>query len=230
MPQNPADIRGLGGVQKFLSRDEVALLTQALEEGERVRAAAGGLLGRTKGLLAATTHRIVFVAGRKVRSWGYSRVERVHAEVDLDDAALTLHADHEVFVVKNVHRLAAQAFADAVRDATPTTQFRRVRLVDATQDASLDHGLHSIVNERLQAIRRQLDKGSITEAEYRANRRRILETAGLPTDLRLGMSTKQPIKEPGPLAKKDPDPWPDHARPAPAPSKKPQWPDPRLPK
>jgi hypothetical protein len=226
-----ATIPGLGGVDRFLARREVDALQGVLEEHEKVRAAAGGQLGRAKGLLAATTHRILFLsmgARSHVRSWGYARVERVHAEVDLDEAAITLHADHEVHVVRQVERQAAQRFADAVRDAAPKSQFRRVELVDDAGEASGDRGMFTLVDERLRRLKRQLDDGILTEPEYRANRRRILENAGMPTDLRLGMSTRVPIKDAEPAP---PDrPWPKREKKA-QPEKGPApWPDPKLPK
>ncbi|MES2154081.1 MAG: PH domain-containing protein [bacterium] len=227
-------IPGLGGVEKFLNRKEVDALRASLESGEKVRAAAGGVMGRRTGLLAATSHRIIFIttgSGKpSVKSWGYGRVERVHAEVDLDDAALTLHADHQVFVVNKVPRLAAQAFADAVRDAAPKSQFRRVELVEDPTKASADRGMFTLVDERLRALKRQFDKGSITEAEFRANRRRILENAGMPTDLKLGMSTRTPVKDPEPEPKKAPAPWPERKKKAEVEWDPEPWPDPKLPK
>ncbi len=229
-------IPGLGGVDKFLNRKEVDALVAALEEGEKVRAAAGGKMGRNNGLLAATSHRIIFVTTGlvkpHVRSWGYARVQRVHAEVDLDDAALTLHADNQVFKVTKVQRTAAQAFADAVREAAPKSQFRRVILVEDPKKASEDRGMFTLVDERLRALKRQLEKGAITEPEYRANRRRILENAGMPTDLKLGMSTKVPIKEP-PVEfeeRKPPAPWPERKKKAEPTGEQAPWPDPKLPK
>ncbi len=236
MPERTPDIPGLGGVAKFLNRKEVEALQAVLEEGEKVRAAAGGKMGRQNGLLAATSHRIIFVTTGVlkplVRSWGYNRVERVHAEVDLDDAALTLHADNQVFVIKAVPRLAAQAFAEAIRDAAPKSQFRRVTLVDDPNKASADRGMYTLVDERLRALKRQLEKGSITEAEYRANRRRILENAGMPTDLKLGMSTKTPIRTPTPPNEPKPQdaPWPERKRKAAPTGEQAPWPDPKLPK
>ncbi|MFO1532692.1 MAG: PH domain-containing protein [Thermoplasmatota archaeon] len=177
---------GLGELDRFVNRRELDALTPMLSEGESIRFAMDGASGGRRGVLAATDRRILFVSKgllrRHVQEWDLDDVTRVDVEAGVDDATLTLHS-YEPFVLTGARKAAASGFQEAVRLAIPQRTFRRARIVrDPRMADPVEEGGTTI--ERLRRLERMRARKSITEPEYKVNRRRILEDAGLPTDLR----------------------------------------------
>ncbi|MEA3191046.1 MAG: hypothetical protein QOD77_1628 [Thermoplasmata archaeon] len=219
------DVPGLPARLRFTLRRELASLEAQLEEGERVRAATDGALDGTNGLLAATSQRLLWVPSRgKVLAWDYGEVDGLGVEVGRDDATVTVRAGVEE-TLTGCDRDAARAVAKAVEEGAPRRSFRWVQLVDDPKDATPQ--ATPAFRRRMETLERQLEKGALTDAEFRANRRRLLEESGLPTDLELGMPTKGPVLPLEP--RQAPPAWPDRSkRPAKPMLGEPDWPEAKL--
>lgn len=182
------DAPGLDAVGRFTSRNELALLQPHLDEGETVHYALAGVFERKKGLLAATNQRVLFATTGLIRdrltSWPYGVLEQVTAEVDLQEATITLRAGPETIVVTGCERRAARAFAETVAKRSANRAFRPVRIVEDPAEARVHAEADmSAVERRLSRLDSMHEKGSITEAEWRSNRELLLKELGLPTDL-----------------------------------------------
>lgn len=219
------DVPGLPARLRFTLRRELAGLEAQLEEGERVRAATDGTLDDTAGLLAATSHRLLWVPSRgKVQAWDYAEVDGLGVELARDAATVTVRAGVEE-TLTGCDRDAARAVAQAVEQGAPKRSFRWVQLVDDPKDATPQ--ATPAFRSRMESLERQLQKGALTDAEFRANRRRLLEEFQLPTDLDLGMPTQGPVLPPEP--KRAPPAWPDRSqRPGRPMMGEPDWPAEKL--
>lgn len=177
---------GLDGLGRFVNRRELGLLRPVLEAGETVHYAVEGSAGDRRGLLAATDRRIVWVVHRwfrpRVRSFPYDSVERLDVIRDADESVITLVVPGGDFTVARCARHPANEFgtraAEAARRATST-----FRLVIADPGARTLHQTARELELRLDRVDRMLERGSMTAAEHKVARRRLLEQAGLPTDL-----------------------------------------------
>ncbi len=186
MAQDAPPAPGLDALGRFVNRREVALLRPVLADGERVLYALEGRVRDKAGLLAATDSRIVWVRrglfGAKVRSFPYPEIQEIHVGVDPDEAVVTLAVPGEDFVVARCPRREANEFgtraADAARRTTAT-----FRLVLADPNARTLTDSMKDLDARLARVDRMLERGSMTQKEHRVARRRLLEEAGLPTDI-----------------------------------------------
>lgn len=201
----------LDPVGRFTSRRELGTLTSLLQDGEELLAAVDGNLDGKVGLLGATGTRLLWVPAKgKSKSWPYEDLDALDVEVGREDATVTVRAGTEE-VFEGCERTLARAVADAVRAAAPEREFRRVILVSDRRHVTPE--TKSEFRRRIEQLESQLARGSLTESEFRANRRRLLEEFNMPTDLELGIPTKGPILPPEP--KRAPAAWPqkDKARP-----------------
>jgi hypothetical protein len=203
-----ADLPGLDALGRFTDRREAEAVRGLLAKGESVRHAVQGRLRRRHGLLVATDRRLLWAASglvaQQALSWPYGEVEQVTVQVESPDvAAIELDAGAgEPVLFDCVDKRAAQAFAEAVQRHAPHRTFRVVEYVDDPREASdPDEGL-PLAERRLRRLDRMHAKGSITAAEYRDARARLLRAAGLPPDL----PPPQAARRPEPL--RDIPPWP----------------------
>lgn len=172
----------MDGLGRFVGRRELALLRRRLGGDERILGAVDARRGRRRGLLAATDRRIAWAAAgvlrRTVLSWPYEDAVRVEVRVERAGATvdLLLGASSQTFT--HADRAQARAFADAVRQASPRRAFRKVMPVRdpaaATPQSDL---LEEPYRSRLARLERMHARGTLTEPEYAASRRRILEEA-----------------------------------------------------
>jgi hypothetical protein len=188
------DLPGLDEVGRFVHRREAETLQRALAEGETIRLSLDGHHNGSPGLLAATDVRILFapkaILRRVVQSWPFEDLAAVDVEAHQGEAHLRLHFASEgpAFTLQ-ARKGAAEAFREAVAPFVAQRTFRRARIVaDPRQADPIPEGQSTV--ERLQRLDRMRQRGTITEPEYRVNRRRILEEAGLPTDLRPPLSAR----------------------------------------
>jgi hypothetical protein len=175
---------GLDGLGGFVSRREVALLRRRLEGDERVLGAVDAVRGRRRGLLAATDRRIAWVAAgvlrRTVVSWPYEAVAKVEVHMARDGATIDLLLGPSSETFTRADRAQARAFADAVRQASPRRAFRKVTAVrDPATVTPLEELLEEPYRSRLARLERMHARGTVTEPEYQASRKGILEEAGL---------------------------------------------------
>ena len=203
-----ADLPGLDAIGQFTDRREADAVRRLLSKGESVRHAVQGRLQRRHGLLVATDRRLLWAAtglvAEQAHGWAYGDVRRITVLVESPDvAAIELDAGGvEPILVDAVDKRAAQAFAEAVQRQAPHRTFRVVEYVDDPREASdPDEGL-PIAERRLRRLDRMHAKGSITAAEYRDARERLLKAAGLPANLPPPKAARKP--EPAP----DIPPWP----------------------
>jgi hypothetical protein len=174
---------GLDSLGSFVSRREVALLRRRLRPDEKVLGAVDAMRGRRKGLLAATDARIVWasvgVLRRTVVAWTYPSVAKVEVHVSRDGATIDLILDpgtSESFT--RAERDQARAFAEAVKRASPRKAFRNVTAVrDAANVTSVAEFLDEPFKSRLERLERMHARGTVTQPEYDASRRAILDEA-----------------------------------------------------
>lgn len=181
---------GLDQFGRFTSRAELSALRPKLQQGEVVRYAVAAV-GDRRGLLAATDRRVLWLSQGTLQvrtaSYAYGEIRRLVVEVDRDGATITLHCPDGEHRFTQADRTLARAFAEQVRTVPRLAEFRRVELLDEPEEAPAPKSsLDERTQERLQALTRMREKGSLTEAEFRANRRRILEAveATLPSHQR----------------------------------------------
>jgi len=181
------ELWGLEGLDRFTNRRELDALKPVLTPGEEVRYALDGLNSGRRGLLAATDSRILFLTKallrRRVQQWDYDDVEGLAVQKAVDDATMTFQMRDGDFVVTGARKAAAEAFRNAIRLSIADRTFRRARAVSEPRQADPVPEGNSTA-DRLRRLDRMRERRSITEPEYKVNRRRILEDAGLPTDLR----------------------------------------------
>lgn len=167
----------------FVNRRELRALQSALEEGEELRATVDGSHSGRRGVLAATDCRILFITKGLLRAtieqWEYDAVDGLEVERGVNDSTLTLLAP-QPFVVTGARKDGAAAFQEAVRRSMANRTFRLARVVRDGQAPDVEEGS---VEDRLRRLERMKERRIITSAEFKVNRRRILEGAGLPTDL-----------------------------------------------
>jgi len=179
---------GLDALGRFVSRRELGALAPVLAEGEQVLYAVDGHHDGKPGILAATDRRVVHVRarllGRQVTAWDYDDVRHAQSQAGVDDATVTLHLPERAFVLTGVRKAGAEGLLAALRPLVADRTFRPARVVqDARHADPVEEG--ESPTARLRRLDRMRARGAITEAEHKVNRRRILEDAGLPTDLSL---------------------------------------------
>ncbi|MEA3144010.1 MAG: hypothetical protein QOG31_1334 [Thermoplasmata archaeon] len=174
---------GLDGLGRFVGRRELALLRRRLEGDERVLGAVDATRGRRTGLLAATDRRIAWVAvgvlRRTLVAWPYEEVAKVEVHVARDGATVDLLLGGASETFTGADRAQARAFADAVRLASPRRAFRKVVAVrDPATATPMEELLEEPYRSRLARLERMHARGTVTEPEYQASRRGILDEAG----------------------------------------------------
>ncbi|MEA3203392.1 MAG: hypothetical protein QOI63_1067 [Thermoplasmata archaeon] len=173
---------GLDGLGRFVGRRELALLRKRLEGDERVLGAVDATRGRRKGLLAATDRRIAWAAQgvlrRTLLSWPYDEVAKVEVHVARDGATIDLLLAGTSETFAQADREQARAFAQAVKRASPRRAFRRVLAVrDPATATPVEELLEEPYRTRLARLERMHARGTLTEPEYQASRRGILDEA-----------------------------------------------------
>ncbi|HUR62998.1 MAG TPA: PH domain-containing protein [Candidatus Thermoplasmatota archaeon] len=182
------DAPGLSGVGRFTGRRELAALQPHLEEGEDVRHAVAGTFEGKSGLLAATNVRLLFATSGLIRdrvtSWPYDDLQEVAATVDRNEGTVSFSCGGATYEVSHCDRDGARSFAETVAKVAPNRAFRRVQITRDEQEAR--RHLEADMDDRerrLAQLERMHARGSITDEEYKANRRRLLEELGLPDTL-----------------------------------------------
>ncbi|HEX2066554.1 MAG TPA: hypothetical protein VHI93_07060 [Candidatus Thermoplasmatota archaeon] len=175
---------GLDALAGFVSRREVRLLRRRLQGDERILGAVDARRGRRRGLLAATDRRIAWAAAgvlrRTVASWPYEAVARVEVRVARDGATIDLLLDGASESFTHAGRDGARSFAEVVKRASPRRAFRKVTAVGSPAAATpLEELIEEPYRSRLARLERMHARGTVTEPEYQASRRGILEEAGL---------------------------------------------------
>lgn len=170
---------GLDRFGRFTSRDELNALRPKLEQGETVLYAVAAI-GDRKGLLAATDRRILWLSQGPLQvrtaTYSYGEIRRMAVELARDGATITLSCPDGDHRFTRADRQGAQAFAARVQQMPRLQEYRRVEVTGITEEAAPAAAPRpETTQERLSRLDRMLEKGSITEPEYRANRRRILE-------------------------------------------------------
>lgn len=177
---------GLDAVSRFARRREVAALERIVASGETLLHAADATLADRPGLLALTDSRTLFVSRRLLRSivqqWDHAVLEGADVEKGRDAATLDLRF-YAGTVRLRLGKTAAQDFTAALRPYLADREFRIAQWVRDPRNVDVPAGDGTYA--RLHRLERMRARRSITEPEYKVNRRRILEEAGLPIDLRL---------------------------------------------
>ena len=177
---------GLDAVSRFARRREVAALDGIVAPGETLLHTADATLADRPGLLALTDRRTLFVAlrllRRTVRQWDHEALDGAQVEKGRDAASLELRF-HTETVTFHLGKPAAEAFTAALRPYLADREFRIAQWVRDPRNVDPPEG--GSTYERLRRLERMHARRSITDPEYKVNRRRILEEAGLPIDLRL---------------------------------------------
>ncbi|HLF16256.1 MAG TPA: PH domain-containing protein [Candidatus Thermoplasmatota archaeon] len=177
---------GLDALGRFVNRREIASLKPVLGEGERLLYAVEGHARDRRGLLAATDLRVLFVSKgwirTKVDDFPYEDLKELAVSLDRDDAVVTLRGGDRELVVAKADKLGAQELGERANDAARLRK-SSFRLVRADPNAPTVTSRMKAAEERLERLDRMLARRSMTAAEHRVARRRILEEMGLPTDL-----------------------------------------------
>jgi hypothetical protein len=173
---------GLDGLGRFVGRRELKLLRRRLAGDERILGAVDATRGRRPGLLAATDRRIAWAAAgvirRTVVSWPYEEVAKVEVQVARDGAAIDLLLAGASETFTRADRAQARAFAEAVKAASPRRAFRKVTAVrDPATVTPVEELLDEPYRSRLARLERMHARGTVTDPEYQASRRGILDEA-----------------------------------------------------
>jgi hypothetical protein len=180
------DAPGLDALKRFVNRRELQAIEESLAAGEKLSIAFQSRLDGKAGILAATNRRVLFAAAgllaSPILSVRYDDLTRCEQWQEGPDVSIILQTSGRQHSVAGLRRPEAETFVQTVRRRGESGKFRLVEFVDDPRKAEPD-ARPTDVGKRLQRIESMFKRGSITEPEYRVNRRRILEEAGLPTDL-----------------------------------------------
>jgi hypothetical protein len=133
---DPIASRKLGLVTRLTAGQELRKLPHLLEEGEAVLGLARGACEGSPGLVAATDHRLLFVAAQTAWEVPYELISHVDARVGLTAGTITIVASRARTVIEHViPSETAPATSDIVRaylsgrraNAVPFVKLRRLR-------------------------------------------------------------------------------------------------------
>lgn len=169
--------------QTLGAKREITRLPEVLWEGETVDMLATGEYGGGVGLVAMTTHRLLFfkhgVMSQKVEDFPYSKISSVQWSAGMVQGALTVYASGNKAEIKRIPKADGKPLADKLRTVlaqgggpAPVPQEAAVSV--ASQAPAVASA--SDVASRLSTLDELRAAGAITEAEYQERRSAILAT------------------------------------------------------
>ncbi len=164
-------MEGLDRFARFVNRRELEALRARLADGEHVLAATEARAGERAGLLALTDRRVLHLSKgwlrARLRSWPNREVHGIDVATNVDDGTVMLQTrlGPALFRLRKADARRFQAAwekrpqgpGELLDFALPPAEARR--------------------RERLARLDRQLERGTITKAEYERSKRALVESA-----------------------------------------------------
>lgn len=166
-----AQIRSLDGVSKLLGRRELKVLHEILWDDETILKIIQGHYNNGFGILVATIRRLVFVDkgmlwGLRVEDFPYDKITSIQYETGIVFGKVTIFASGNKAEITLVNKTQARTFADSVR----------AYIAEGGRSAAKPASQSSDPLERLERLARLRESGHITEQEYLAQKKRLLES------------------------------------------------------
>lgn len=173
-----SQIQNIDGFEAFLGRKEIKELPNILWHDERVDNIIQGTYNNGNGILVATNKRLVFVDkgllfGLKVEDFPFDKISSIQYETGIIFGKLTIFTSGNKAVIDNVLKKKVRVFGDSVRARisshkdTPSTQATPTQPTNNTN--KLD------VVEQLERLAKLKETGILTEEEFLAQKKKILD-------------------------------------------------------
>ncbi|MFF0598073.1 PH domain-containing protein [Streptomyces antibioticus] len=157
------------------SKREIQRLPEVLWDGETVEMLATGLYGKGNGLVAMTSHRLIFlkhgVMSQQIEDFPYGRISSVQWAGGMITGTLIVFASGNKAEIKQMPKDSGKALADALRARLAAPQ-PSVGPAGASAPAA---GTPDVA-ARLQTLDQLRAAGAITDEEYRDRRGKILDS------------------------------------------------------
>lgn len=154
----------------IFARKEIHALPEVLSENERIVYLIEGRNKLTNHhiILVATEKRLIFVDkefmyGLKVEDFSYNKVSSIQYEKSMMLASIDIHISDDILEIDNVGKYYAELFCEKVRDfmARPTQYFQNIS--------------ETTVLDQLEQLGRLKERGVLTEEEFAAQKKKLLE-------------------------------------------------------
>ncbi|AZA49943.1 hypothetical protein EG346_17965 [Chryseobacterium carnipullorum] len=154
----------------IFARKEIHALPDILSENEKIVYLIEGRNKLTNHhiILVATERRLIFVDkefmyGLKVEDFSYDKVSSIQYEKSLMLASIDIHISENILEIDNVGKYYAELFCEKVRDfmARPREYFKSKS--------------ESTVLDQLEQLGRLKDSGILTEEEFFAQKKKLME-------------------------------------------------------
>ncbi|MDN5477980.1 MAG: PH domain-containing protein [Chryseobacterium sp.] len=154
----------------IFARKEIHALPDILSENEKIVYLIEGRNKLTNHhiILVATERRLIFVDkefmyGLKVEDFSYDKVSSIQYEKSLMLASIDIHISENILEIDNVGKYYAELFCEKVRDfmARPREYFKSKS--------------ESTVLHQLEQLGRLKDSGILTEEEFFAQKKKLME-------------------------------------------------------
>jgi len=154
----------------IFARKEIHALPEVLSENERIVYLIEGRNKLTNHhiILVATEKRLIFVDkelmyGLKVEDFSYDKVSSIQYEKSMMLASIDIHISDDILEIDNVGKYYAELFCEKVRDfmARPTQYFQNIS--------------ETTVLDQLEQLGRLKERGVLTEEEFAAQKKKLLE-------------------------------------------------------
>jgi hypothetical protein len=176
---SPSDIRQqiqrLGQVDTFGTKKEIGYLPEILSDDESVLALTSGLMDGNTWLIVCTEKRVIFldkgmIYGLKQRETPLEKIHSIEQKTGLIFGSIGIWDGAARMDIKNVMKQTVQPFVEALNRAREALK----RSEGSRQRSPADSGTDVVSQlERLANLR---DRGVLTEAEFQAQKARILGT------------------------------------------------------
>jgi Bacterial PH domain/Short C-terminal domain len=171
-------IAHLPGGQGFLGRREIKQLPAILWEDERVENIIRGFYAGGTGILIATNKRLVFIdkglAKLRVEDFPYDKITSIQYNLGLAGGTLTIFASGNKADIQHVPKDQCKAFGDFVR-ARITSPTPHASVPASTTEARAGDPFGGDVLDKLERLGKLKAEGVLTEKEFQAQKRKILE-------------------------------------------------------
>jgi PH (Pleckstrin Homology) domain-containing protein/putative oligomerization/nucleic acid binding protein len=166
----------MDGGSKFLGRKEIKALPDILWEDERVEQLIQGTYENGTGVLVATNKRLMFVdkgiAKLRVEDFPYDKISSIQYKTGMMMGTITIFASGNKAEIKNVVKERCKNFADYIR-ARSTAISEHASTSAAGSTAQPAPTADDVVTQ-LERLARLREQGVLTDAEFEAQKQKIL--------------------------------------------------------
>lgn len=179
------DAPGLDRFGAFQHRHELRRLQRLRRKDETIVEMVAGRDPHRTGILALTDQRVLWITrglpGRRVRAFPVQQLTGVRVGIEDDQGVVTLESPKLTLAVARIDANAAKRFGDAAKTAAKDAGNATMKSKELDRRPPREELLsEKEARKRLEQLERMREKGSITQPEYLANRKRLEARSELP--------------------------------------------------